>query len=124
MDPDLDPELDFGPDARLRIRPAADVFETADSLVVVVDVPGADPRSIEILLIEDVLTLRARASVDSPEASRAAGEELELPVYERAFHVAAEIDPEAPEATFRNGRVKIVLRKRQPRAGRFESRAS
>ena len=101
-------------------RPRTDVFETADSLVVVADVPGADRDSVEVTLEEDVLTLRARPSVRAPEGWQPVGAEFELPEYERSFRVAVEIERDALEASLENGRLRVVLKKRPPRSSRIE----
>ena len=106
--------------ARSRVRPRTDVFETPEALVVVADVPGADRSSVDVTLVEDVLHLCARPIVRPPEGWQPVGEELELPEYERSFRVTADIDRDALEATIRNGRLRIVLRKRQPRSNRIE----
>lgn len=108
---------------RARVRPRTDVFETAEALVVVADVPGADRDTVDVTLVEDVLTLRARPRVRAPEGWQAAGAEFELPEYERSFRVTADLEREALEATIRNGRLRIVLKKRQPRSNRIEVQA-
>ena len=105
---------------RARVRPRTDVFETPEALVVVADVPGAERDSVDVTLQEEILTLRARPRSRSPEGWQPAGAEFELPDYERSFRVRADIDREALEATLKNGRLRIVLRKRQPRSNRIE----
>lgn len=117
----MDRSFGRGEGERTRVRPRADVLETPEALVVVADLPGADPESIEVLLVEDVLTLRARAAAGPPEGWKRAGAEFELSEYERTFQLTAEIDREAPEATFRNGRVRIVLTKLRPGTNRADS---
>ena len=109
---------------RARVRPRTDVFETPEALVVVADVPGADRSSVDVTLAEDVLHLRARPIVRPPEGWQPVGAELHLPEYERSFRVTADIDRGAMEATIRNGRLRVVLRKRQPRSNRIEIQAS
>jgi HSP20 family molecular chaperone IbpA len=102
------------------VRPRTDVFETDEALVVVADVPGADRDSVEVTLEEDVLTLRARPVLQAPEGWQSAGAEFELPEYERSFRVTAEVEREAVEATLKNGRLRVALKKRTPRASRIE----
>jgi HSP20 family molecular chaperone IbpA len=118
-----DPAQEPTSGARVRVRPRTDVFETAEALVVVADVPGADRDSVDVLLQEDVLTLRARPDRRAPEGWKPAGAEFELPDYERSFRVTADIDREALEATLQNGRLRVVLKKRAPRPNRIEVRS-
>jgi len=107
---------------RVKARPRTDVFETDEALILVADVPGADLDSIELALEDDVLTLRARSVVTAPEGWQPVGSELELPDYERSFRLAADIDREALAATLQNGRLRVVLKKRQPQTSRIEVR--
>jgi len=107
---------------RSKVRPRTDVFETDETLVLVCDVPGADEGSVELALEDDVLTLRARSVLTAPEGWQPAGSEFELPDYERSFRLAADIDRDALTATLHNGRLRVVLKKRQPRRSRIEVR--
>jgi HSP20 family molecular chaperone IbpA len=114
------PENQATPVERTRVRPRTDVFETPEALIVVADMPGATRDTLEITLTEDVLRLRARSVVTPPADWRPAGAEFELPDYERSFRVAADIDRDGLTATIQNGRVEVVLKKRQPRSQRIE----
>jgi HSP20 family molecular chaperone IbpA len=96
------------------VRPSTDVFETQDALVVIADVPGADEGSVELRLTDDILELRARPTLTVPEGWQPAGAEFELPDYERRFRITAELAKEPITATLNKGRLKVVLKKRQP----------
>ena len=108
---------------RIKVRPRTDVYETDEALILVADVPGADQDSVELALTGDELTLRARSVVTAPEGWQPAGSGLELPDYERSFLLAADIDREGLSATLHNGRLRVVLKKLQPRKSRIEVRA-
>jgi len=107
---------------RAKVRPRTDVFETDTALILLADVPGADANSVELALTEDVLTLRARSVVRAPEGWQPAGSEFDLPDYERSFRLAADIDRDGLSASLENGRLRVVLKKRQPRTSRIEVR--
>ncbi len=111
------------PVERPAVRPRTDVFETNEALVLVADVPGAEQDSIELTLSEGVLTLRARNRLATPEGWQAARPELDLPDYERSFRLNADIEPDSIGATLQNGRLRVVLKKRQPSVNRIEVRA-
>jgi HSP20 family molecular chaperone IbpA len=108
---------------RIKVRPRTDVFETDEALILVADVPGADQDSIELLLQDDTLVLRARSVVTAPEDWQPAGAEFELCDYERRFQLAADIDRDALAATLQNGRLRVELKKRQPQTNRIEVRS-
>jgi len=108
---------------RPTVLPRTDVLETEDALVLVADVPGATNDSIELELVEDVLTLKARAVDDQPEGWTPSGKALELPDYERSFRIRADLDREGLSASLEHGRLRVVLRKREPRSSRITVQA-
>jgi HSP20 family molecular chaperone IbpA len=107
---------------RPKIRPRTDVFETADSLILVADVPGAEQDSVALSLTDNVLTLRAKSVSAPPAGWRPIGSEFELPDYERHFQLTAEIDPAEITAVLHNGRMRVTLKKHAPRSNRIEVR--
>lgn len=99
--------------------PAVDIDEYSDKFVLVADIPGVDPKSIEITLEKGVLTLsgtRERAveqkGVERRRVERAAGR------FHRRFSLPDTVDSEAVTARGNNGVLEIVIPKRaavQPR---------
>jgi HSP20 family molecular chaperone IbpA len=104
---------------RSPVRPRTDVFETPEALVLVADVPGADERSVELELTDEILTLRAAPALGAPEGWQAEGPELELPAYERSFRIAADVERDSIGAS-----LQVVLKKRVPRSNRIEVRSA
>ena len=92
--------------------PAVDVFETPDEIVVVAEVPGVDPSSIDLSIAGNTLSLRGiKESGDLPEA--------DVPVRERvfgAFHrqitLPKEVDLENAAASANQGILRVRLPKR------------
>jgi HSP20 family molecular chaperone IbpA len=105
------------PEAPRRVRPPTDVHETADRLVLIADVPGASSDSIELVLEDDVLLLRARATRAAPAGWQPLGAEFELSDYERAFRLTTEIEREGIQAVLQNGLLRVVLPKKRPARG-------
>jgi len=97
-----------------RIHPPTDVLETDEELILVADVPGASSASVELLLEDDVLLLRARTERAAPEGWQPLGAEFELPDYERAFRLTTEVERERIQAVVQNGRLRVVLPKKLP----------
>ena len=88
-----------------------DIFETADSITLLADMPGLRPDQLSIDLRDDVLTVRGR--VDSPEG----GEEAEVVrefawgSYFRQFTLAESIDQGKIEARLNSGVLRLELPK-------------
>jgi HSP20 family protein len=95
---------------RRKVAPEVDVYENADEILVVGDVPGASIDTVEIRVENGTLTLEARhaAPVD---ASPALAREYEEVDYARTFRIPAGIDTAAVRAEAKNGAVVVHLPK-------------
>jgi HSP20 family protein len=99
--------------------PPVDIQEYTDKFVLYADVPGVDPKSIEVTLEKGVLTLagsRERAveqkGVEHRRVERASGR------FYRRFSLPDTVDSDAVSARGNNGVLEIVIPKRaavQPR---------
>jgi HSP20 family protein len=108
-----------GADARVSWIPHVDIREEAERFVVAADVPGVEPKDIEITADKGVLTVKGErragktATVDGNErVERASGTFL------RRFTLPESADAEAIKATHVNGVLELSIPKRpqeQPR---------
>ncbi|MBX6420585.1 MAG: Hsp20/alpha crystallin family protein [Sinobacteraceae bacterium] len=99
--------------------PAVDIEEYADKFVLYADVPGVDPKAIEVTLENGVLTLSGtrektvnQNGVEAMRTERASGR------FFRRFSLPDTVDAEAVSAKGANGVLEIVIPKRpaaQPR---------
>jgi HSP20 family protein len=98
--------------------PAVNVGTDPESVSVFVFAPGIDPRSLDISIRQNLLTLRGeRASTEEREATyyrreRFAGE------FQRVISLPEDVDPDRVEARYVDGVVRIVVGRRasaQPR---------
>ena len=99
--------------------PAVDIEEHADKFVLVADVPGVDPASIEVTLEKGVLTLSGSraARVDQKEI-QSRREERVTGRFFRRFSLPDTVDSEAVKASNKHGVLEVVIPKRaatQPR---------
>ncbi|HET8934400.1 MAG TPA: Hsp20/alpha crystallin family protein [Polyangiales bacterium] len=87
------------------VRPAVDVYENADELLMRADMPGASADSVKIRVENSLLTLQAqRTANDSSEASLQ---------YYRAFQVPDSVDPEGISAQLKQGVLHVQLKKHE-----------
>lgn len=98
--------------------PRADIYETPDDVVVIVDVPGVDEKSVDITLEKNVLTINAYPADIQPEGFSQVYAEFGMGDYQRRFVISNEIDQGNIEASVRNG----VLHLRLPKAGPAKTR--
>jgi HSP20 family protein len=92
--------------------PLFDVFENADELLIVADVPGVQPEGIDLRVENDTLVLAARraARAESDPGPALAREYVEIDFTTR-FRIPAGIDAASVTAETRNGTLSIRLPK-------------
>jgi len=91
--------------------PRTDIFEDPDKLVLVMDVPGADDKSVEVTLEKNVLTISAYPVYAKYEGHSLAYAEYGEGDYQRSFALSDEIDRGRIEAKVRNGVLYLHLPK-------------
>lgn len=91
--------------------PAVDIYEKADSLVVVADMPGVDEKTIDINVENRVLTIRGKAAAPEREGYQLAYSEYKAGDYERSFTLSSEVAINHIEASVKQGVLEIVLPK-------------
>ncbi|MBL6752499.1 MAG: Hsp20/alpha crystallin family protein [Nevskia sp.] len=99
--------------------PPVDIEEYADKFVLYADVPGVDPKSIEVTLEKGVLTLSgARERAVEPKGVEAKRQERAAGRFFRRFSLPETVDGESVTARGSNGVLEVVIPKRaaaQPR---------
>jgi HSP20 family protein len=91
--------------------PRADIYESKDELVLVMDVPGVSEEKIEIVLEKNVLTIRAFPATERPAELSLAYAEYGEGDFQRSFALSDEIDREKIEARVKNGVLYLHLGK-------------
>ncbi len=101
--------------------PAADVYETADVFIAMMDLPGVDAEDVEIHVDGDQLLVRGERRPSGklrPESFHRA--ERSYGPFARTFQLPGEVDPDAVKAHYRDGLLRIELPKL---AGAWRGRA-
>lgn len=93
-------------------RPAADIFETEDSVFVNVEMPGIDAGDVEITLENQMLSLRGALDGKSRDGWQPVVREYGEGDYERVFTLSDDVDADKIKARHTNG----VLRLEVPKA--------
>jgi HSP20 family protein len=94
-------------------RPPVDVWETADSVVVKVMMPGVPEDNIKALLYDDVLVVSGTRTDDAgDEERRFHRAEIHYGQLEAAVPLPVPVEPEGVQATCGQGVVTIRLAKR------------
>ena len=89
-----------------------DVRETADEVVVRAEVPGIDPKELDIQLVGDVLTLSGEKKDEREESENGlAYSERRYGSFRRSLRLATPVDAEKVRAEHKNGVVTVTLTK-------------
>lgn len=92
--------------------PKADIYETEETIVVSLDIPGIQQDNINVNLENNILTVNAYANLEAPEGYSLALSEYGIGDYERSFRISTQIDQDNIEAQYKNG----VLNLKMPKA--------
>lgn len=96
--------------------PPVDIYETADALTVVADLPGVDKDGVDIRVEDNVLTIKGKAAYVPP--SNISFGEFNLQGYYRQFQLNDEVDQNKISAESKAG----VLTVRLPKAEKSKPR--
>jgi len=91
--------------------PATDIFEDANSIFLMADMPGVDANTVDVTLEKNVLTISGTVHEETVENHSLAYREYPVGDYHRSFRVASEINRDAIEARVKNGVLELVLPK-------------
>jgi len=98
----------------LERRPALDVSETANEVIVKAEVPGMEPKDIDISLSDEILTIRGEKKQEREDKEenyhlieRSYGR------FSRSIQLPRDIQSENIRAVYKNGILKITLPKSQ-----------
>jgi len=97
--------------------PPTDIYETKGAVVMYLDVPGADPDSLDVTVDRHDLSISAQMTPAGSDGYAPVYAEFRDGSYERAFTLSDEVDSEHIEAVFKDGVLKLKLPKiNQPQA--------
>jgi HSP20 family protein len=91
--------------------PAVDIFEDADAITVLADMPGVRADDLKIDLREGVLTMTGEATPPEAETEEDAFREYTAGQFYRRFTVSDRIDQNKIEARVADGVLRLVLPK-------------
>ena len=94
--------------------PAVDVSETKDSLVVKAEIPGMEPKDIDISLSGDLLVIKGEKKQKIEEKKESFHRiETRYGAFSRSIRVPVSVDSNKIEASYDKGVLKITLPKKE-----------
>ncbi|MDC0713419.1 Hsp20/alpha crystallin family protein [Stigmatella sp. ncwal1] len=93
--------------------PPADIFETQAGLTLQVDLPGHDPKTIEVKVEQGVLTFRSERKAEPNAKENARRLERGFGVYTRSFTLPDTVDATKVEARYEQGVLTLTLPRKE-----------
>jgi HSP20 family protein len=98
-----------------RQTPLCDVWEARDGVHVVADMPGVEPQSVEVTVERGLLAIRGKAELTRPSSSAQGAPRTHAVQYERGFQLGDTADPDEIQATCKDGVVRVLIPRREPK---------
>ena len=93
--------------------PRVDIKEEADRFVIFADIPGVDPKDIEVQMDKGILTLKGERSAEEGEEGKDySRRERAWGAFHRRFALPDSADPDGITASGRHGVLEIVIPKK------------
>jgi HSP20 family molecular chaperone IbpA len=98
--------------------PAVDIFENAQGITVLADMPGVSKDKLNIQADRNALLIEGDAVIDMPQQMEALYADVQSTRYRRTFVLSSELDADRIEASLKDG----VLTVRIPKRAEFRPR--
>jgi HSP20 family protein len=93
--------------------PPTDIYETEAGVTLQVDLPGHDPKAIEVKVEKSVLTIRSERKAGPAAKDSARRLERGFGVYTRSFTLPDTVDAQKVEARYENGVLTLSLPRKE-----------
>lgn len=107
------------------LRPPVDIFETADGITLVADMPGVSKERLKVSVERDSLVVEGDVQIDMPQDIEPVHADVRATHFRRSFALSSELDPEKISAALKDGVLTLRIPKRaEPQPRRIEVQAS
>jgi HSP20 family molecular chaperone IbpA len=94
---------------RVYFTPPIDIYDAAEGLVLIADLPGVSSKTLDLQVQDNKLTLLGRVPASAPAGARLIHKEYDEGDFVRSFILSDEVDHERISAKLNNGVLEIVL---------------
>ena len=91
--------------------PTADIYETADALNVILEMPGVDKDSVDVRVENDILSIEGQVDLSKYQGLGPLYIEYNVGNYARSFQLSSKIEQDGITAELKDGVMTLVLPK-------------
>lgn len=91
--------------------PEADIYETGEALMVLMEMPGVDKGNVDISVEDDVLRVQGRIDFSKYEGMDPVYTEYNVGNFARSFSLSREINQDKIDAEMKDGVLSVTLPK-------------
>ena len=88
-----------------------DVVETADSVLVIANLPGVKSENVTVTLKENILTLESTSETSLPEGAKALHTERNVDAFKRSIRIPVRLSADEVQAKLEQGVLTVTLKK-------------
>lgn len=88
-----------------------DVVETADSVLVIANLPGVKVENVTVTLKENILTLEATSEIAQPEGAKVLHTERSTSASKRSIRIPVRLSADEVQAKLEHGVLTVTLKK-------------
>jgi HSP20 family protein len=104
-------EEEFYDIERRELRPLAEITETAEEIIVRIDLPCVTKENIDLKCTDDTLTIRAKMA-ECVRLLQYDRKEMEFENYRKTIRMPSTVDPAKAKASFKHGMLEVRLPKK------------
>jgi len=94
------------------LRPPVDIFEDAEGITLLADMPGVSRDRLKLQVDRDALIVEGEALIEMPEAMEALYADVRSTHYQRSFALSGELDTDGIDAGLKDGVLRVRIPKR------------
>ena len=100
--------------------PNVNVFETKESVTLVVEMPGVEQTSLNLQVEKDTLSIEGQFHYETPSYGEKNSQEFVGGKYARKFTLSKLVDAENAKAKLKNGILELTLPKVEPKKTKID----
>ena len=94
------------------LRPRVDIFEDAEGITLVADMPGVSRERLDLQVDKDSLTIEGEARIEMPDGMEALYADVRSTRYQRSFALSGELAVGQIDASLKDGVLSVHIPKR------------